>query len=607
MEILAVGSTNRHVTEAKYILDEWVEYNDVNLKLTLTAPATLRMSVHSKQNDILTVVKDIWYTEYPQGETIIPIGKVMGKLGVKFDFKEYLTFVNPNVGYTSSYDNNKSFATVSVVYSNTSAFGESTLKGTLLEVANKQPTNGTKAEASDIPAVNIEFKNGLWYGNFGIHANKATIPTTNIGAGSTATIAGVHSVYQPGVGWVAQIKSLPIPSGNLWAACGDSITNGSSAANFRYSWFPKLVASFNGLFMRQDSLECGVGGTESLYAAQVTVPAAIAAGARKIIVMVGMNDSDSVPVSDYMANIISIYNQVAGVGGTLFLITPTPRGNANAAWQDRLRAFRKALLASQGLYGYFLIDGFSALLDTGTGYLAAAYDSGDGVHPNDAGHMALFQAVAKEIKRVQAQIWSKSAQMVVSGDVDNFVSNGTFPNATGWYTQASSGTASVQTTVADSTGFLAVGQWLQNDIDGTSQTSSLTRGHALNLSVAAGDVLYMTAKMQVIDTSGDWQAKVVTGTAGFGINLVSSGGVSQYGRLARDAGVKNPGTGYFEIEIGCFISGVAAQSAMLLWLTMNVPVGSRYTFRIGEIGVFKASLLGFAPADLRGNDVTNFI
>jgi len=204
MEILAIGSTNRHVTEAKYILDEWVEYNDVSLKLALTAPATLRISVHSKQNDTLTVVKDIWYTNYPQGETIIPIGKVTGKIGVKFDFKEYLTFVNPNAGYTSSYDNNKSYASVSVVYSNTSAFGESTLKGTLLEVANKQPTNNTKAEISDIPAVNIEFKNGAWFGNFGIHETKNTIPTTNIGAGSTATIAGVQSTYRgPGVGWVA--------------------------------------------------------------------------------------------------------------------------------------------------------------------------------------------------------------------------------------------------------------------------------------------------------------------------------------------------------------------------------------------------------------------
>lgn len=117
MEILAVGSTNRHVKEANYVLEEWVTYYDVKVKLTLTSPATLRVSAYNTQNSTVNTLKDFGFVSYPAGDTLLPLGTVKGRIGVKFEFQEVRTFVNPNVGYTSSYDNNIAYATATLVYS----------------------------------------------------------------------------------------------------------------------------------------------------------------------------------------------------------------------------------------------------------------------------------------------------------------------------------------------------------------------------------------------------------------------------------------------------------------------------------------------------------
>ena len=424
--------------------------------------------------------------------------------------------------------------------------------------------------------------------------------------GSWAVASGTQYTYSAGAGWVATQTASAVPTGDIWAACGDSITNGSSAVNFRYSWFPKLVNAFGGL-IRNDSLECGVSGTTSAYAANTTVPAAIAAGAKKFILAVGMNDSadgNAISSADYMANIASCYRQIAAIGGLLFVVTPTPRGSGAAA-QGRLRGYRKALIANREKYGYYLIDGFAALLDTATGYLAASFDSGDGVHPNDAGHEKLFQVVAQEVNRVYSAISSRSFGIVVAGDADSAIVNGTFPNASNWYEQpGGSGATATQSLVADTSGRLTNGQWLQRVVTGAS---SRTLATSMSATFADGDVLLLAAKIQIEDTSGNWETNVVAGTAGIGFQILNNSAVPKHQRLIRDAGVKNKTTRFYDIEIFSFVTGLGVLTNPLLWFAQSVPAGGDYKFRVGEAGIYNATALGLVPENYRGNEVYSLI
>lgn len=93
------------------------------------------------------------------------------------------------------------------------------LQGPLQEILLQKPAHGVRAVPLDVPACRLEFgltpayPTGAWFGDVG-HLTKAQADSwyasgvfALLASGSTATIAGVSSTYQPGVGWVAQSMS----------------------------------------------------------------------------------------------------------------------------------------------------------------------------------------------------------------------------------------------------------------------------------------------------------------------------------------------------------------------------------------------------------------
>ena len=101
----------------------------------------------------------------------------------------------------------------------------------LAEILSQPATPGTRASATDIPGVALEwmitpaYPNGAWFGSVGFHANQASldaVPTLYLATASTAMVAGISKTYQgPGVGWVAQSR-LANPNMLTAVVIGDS-------------------------------------------------------------------------------------------------------------------------------------------------------------------------------------------------------------------------------------------------------------------------------------------------------------------------------------------------------------------------------------------------
>ena len=109
------------------------------------------------------------------------------------------------------------------------------------------PASGTRASATDIPNVSLEwmvtpaYPNGAWFGHLGTHANQASldaVPTLYLATSSTAMVAGVSKTFQgQGVGWVAvspnnqSDKLIGMVSQNLLAGAPLQVTTDTVTAS----------------------------------------------------------------------------------------------------------------------------------------------------------------------------------------------------------------------------------------------------------------------------------------------------------------------------------------------------------------------------------------
>lgn len=191
-------------------------------------------------------------------------------------------------------------------------------------------------------------------------------------------------------------------------AFGDSITDGSgSAANANNRWPDLLSDRLRG---KRGVLNAGIGGNRLL----LDVPGsafgrnALARFAddvlslgdiRTLIVLEGINDIQQSPHQTDPAQLISAYRQLIAqakahgirvVGGTL---TPFKGWQV---WDETLEATRGAVNEFIRTSGAFdaVIDFDKAVRDPADPLrMAAAYDSGDHLHPNDAGYRAMANSI----------------------------------------------------------------------------------------------------------------------------------------------------------------------------------------------------------------------
>jgi lysophospholipase L1-like esterase len=205
-----------------------------------------------------------------------------------------------------------------------------------------------------------------------------------------------------------------------WAAVvtlGDSITDGARSTGDANRRWPNILA--NCLLARKGKnrlavVNAGIGGGRVLHDGAGTPgpqygPSALARverdvlaepGVKYVIVLEGVNDLGHPGSSAPMAEDVTPEDMIAGYkqlieraherGVKVFgcTIMPFP---TEAAREAKRQAINQWIRTGKGFDG--VIDFDKLVTDPATGRMLAAYDSGDHLHPNDAGHKAMGEAV----------------------------------------------------------------------------------------------------------------------------------------------------------------------------------------------------------------------
>lgn len=289
----------------------------------------------------------------------------------------------------------------------------------------------------------------------------------------------------------------------LVAWCGDSIIAGTTA-----SWRRDVrtqALKYLGARISAESINAGVGGERSdeLLA---RMPDILAQSPGLAFALIGTNDAgQSIPLADFKASIEGIREAAAIVGVPVAFGLVPPRGYAGPE-MDLTRRYNLWLRAWCHRNGIPCADTYGALVDPATGLLAAAYDSGDGVHPSNAGHAALGEAVAAALD-LPLPTWPVTS--AGEGMLPDPLAAGT----SGWAFLAGAYTAPTRITDAG----LPAGSWLRLTYSNTTgSTGHASWGSPLGtegVAWAEGDVLLVAMhirgstaaainKVQLMDGSG---------------------------------------------------------------------------------------------------------
>ena len=236
-------------------------------------------------------------------------------------------------------------------------------------------------------------------------------------AAGDATAAETLSEPQTVTSWafLTAVDVLAPESTGLVVAYGDSITDGArSTMDANHRW-PNILA--NRLITPKGPnklavVDAGIGGNKILTDAQgrniaygvnglarLERDALAQAGVRYLLLLEGINDlSSNASVDDLMAGMRQMIercheNGIKVIGGT---ITPAERAGARANGisdrESRRLALNDWIRNGKAFDGY--VDFEKAITDPDQpGVMAAAYDSGDHLHPNDAGYKAMGEAI----------------------------------------------------------------------------------------------------------------------------------------------------------------------------------------------------------------------
>ena len=163
---------------------------------------------------------------------------------------------------------------------------------------------------------------------------------------------------------------------------GNSITTAGVVGNQALS-FPAIVgAKFNNYSVCSGN---GDRTTEVL----LSMPNILKLKPKIAIILLGTNDAASgISTTAFTANFINIKSQLNAIGTVVYFCKILPRGNAGF---DPFNTTLSVNIPSQ-----YLIDTYTSLKGTGI-ELAAAYDCGDGLHPNAAGHAVIANLIKSKL------------------------------------------------------------------------------------------------------------------------------------------------------------------------------------------------------------------
>lgn len=406
----------------------------------------------------------------------------------------------------------------------------------------------------------------------------------------TATYAGLTG-----------LRSSARVSGRVVAWSGDSITNGSQASNAGNTSFRAMVPKLSGMHRVASVTGSINGGTAGDRSDQLLarVPSIIAQGPQSAFVLIGTNDANqAVTLTTFASNVAAIVALYQKAGIPVAVGTVPPRAStATAAVTQLIRQYNLWLRLWAPTVGVPLVDTFAALVDTSTGYLSATYDSGDGIHPNDAGHLALAKAVAPVMTALATGTaipdypWLVQAPAPSTAEITGLVSNPLMAGAgggtstslpTNWSDFAGvGGRISGNYTfdvVAASGGDLPTGQWGKMRLDGITNGSGGIRVMSRTLTATAftaGDQLLIAAYLKCSDAAATGMAlKLFNGNTGAALTSADTFQTA------------TPGPVLYPYTVG------AGVTSIVLGLVGSVTAAQDISYYIGAVNVFNLTQLG---------------
>jgi hypothetical protein len=393
----------------------------------------------------------------------------------------------------------------------------------------------------------------------------------------------------------------------LFGWIGDNIT--ATKLDFP---FPQLVPSMLGTGIAPPAgavpVVSGHPGKTSAEIAPFLQKDLIDAGCDTIILLAGAHDAEqNVPIASYASTMLGMFDAVRKAGAKLFVLTvPPPRNDENGE-ASRLAIDIQNYWLRQTVPQYgTLIDIHPVLIDPDTGYLVGAYWSKETGRLRNSGHFAIAQEIVRVLRAPVAAV-PEIGRVVDGYSTFNLVSNPWMQAGTsGWALSPSSSGTGYASRAADTTGLIEIGAFLELDVGGSDASDYCyfqSFGKSYGTAWTNGDVLALSAKMQIADLSGDWLVQnVIYGGAAFGDVLVVNGNT---GWPIERLGVQWPGNQVDEdvYNFGPILKTFVVPddlTSLQIWLRCKVPADSNYKFRFGEIGLFNLTKSGLldAPASL---------
>jgi len=199
----------------------------------------------------------------------------------------------------------------------------------------------------------------------------------------------------------AEPRVPPLVAPGTWAVIGSSSAAGAGASD-GHAWVVQLQSTVQGSGVQISNL--AHGGTTTYQGlptsatpvvgrpapdAAVNVDAALSGTPKLVLVSYPSNDTAlGYVVDETLRNLLAIRAEALANGAAVVLLSTQPRALTSA----QLAQLPQIDTGLRAAVGDCFVELREALAGP-DGRLAPAYDSGDGVHPNDAGHALIFQRV----------------------------------------------------------------------------------------------------------------------------------------------------------------------------------------------------------------------
>jgi lysophospholipase L1-like esterase len=260
----------------------------------------------------------------------------------------------------------------------------------------------------------------------------------------------------------------------------------------------------------------GVGGQRADQMVPRIAADALSHGGQFCGISTGTNDASAGRTpAQYAADIRAMCAAIVAAGQIPILTTgvPNPSGGATNYRQvfDRYRRFTIAYAIQNG---WPLVDTYSALVDPATGGYLAVYDSGDGIHPNNAGKKVMGQALVDAMQPYLAPLRVAPAAWDTAAQTANLVPNPLFKTDTNADGVPDSWTKTGTLTVSTGTDPAVKGRWMR--IQETASAGFAQVQAPITITGLPGHAIAVSGLFRVVGTS---QTTLTISTSGAATNL----------------------------------------------------------------------------------------